>query len=187
MVKLLGYSEDAQYTIDPDGALEGVEPFKVYCGNMNAPGSQPTLYATHDTLHRTHVSGYEANGSYKKVIGYTYATIEQLSSLVRAMNGKCKQHFIIECKDAGLRFSWWMNRKGEKRQYWGGKNPGMENVCGSPTPGSTCNCNGPATGPWLSDEGSWTDVNDLPVTELCFGDTGHSHEELYYTLGKLIC
>ena len=133
MVKLLGYSEDGQYTIDPDGTLEGVEPFKVYCGNMNVPGSQPTLYATHDTLHRTHVSGYEADGS------------------------------------------------------WGGKNPGMEHVCGSPTPGSTCNCNGPTTGPWQSDEGNWTDVNDLPVTELCFGDTGHSHEELYYTLGKLIC
>ena len=173
--------------IDTDGPLEGVDPFLVYCNSMDVPNKQPMMIVNNDTLKRTRVKGYEADGSYKKVIGYTYATIKQLHTLVKMMGGKCQQQFIIECKAAGLRFLWWMNRNGEKRQYWGGKNTGQINVCDSPTPASACNCNGPNNGPWLRDEGNWTDVNDLPVTELCLGDTGDDHEDLYYTLGKLIC
>ena len=153
---------------------------------MDVPNKQPMMIVTHDTLQRTRVKGYEARGSYRKVIGYTYATIKQLRTLVKMMGGKCQQQFIIECKDAGLGASWWMNRNGEKRQYWGGKNNGLINVCGSATAASTCNCM-TQDKLWRRDEGNWTDVDDLPVTKLCLGDTGHASEDLYYTLGKLIC
>ena len=185
-LKLLGFTANTQYMIDPDGPVEGVDPFIVYCNSMDVPNNQPMMIVNHDTLKRTRVKGYEADGSYKKVIGYTYATIKQLRTLVQMMAGKCQQQIIIECKDSGLYCSWWMNSNGEKRQYWGGKNTGQINVCGSTTPASTCNCM-LEDGIWHRDEGNWTEVNDLPVTELCFGDTGNVPEDLYYTLGKLIC
>ncbi|KAI8515746.1 hypothetical protein Bbelb_065590 [Branchiostoma belcheri] len=40
---------------------------------------------------------------------------------------------------------------------------------------------------WRVDSGYLTHRNDLPVTQLRFGDTGGWNEEGYHTLGKLIC
>ncbi|XP_035692710.1 contactin-associated protein-like 2 [Branchiostoma floridae] len=53
-------------------------------------------------------------------------------------------------------------------------------------PSDKCNCDANDY-TWREDSGFLSHKDDLPVTQLRFGDTGDSGEEGYYTLGKLIC
>lgn len=133
----------------------------------------------------------------------------------------CTQHIQYACKNARLfnspseehqfePFSWWVSRKNQKMDYWGGGLPGSRKcecgvvgTCNDRT--KWCNCDGDAPF-WLIDSGEWKfykkdnlktvftlgDLNekdDLPVKQLRFGDTGTAldEREARYTLGPLIC
>ena len=66
------------YDIDPDG--EGhLEPFSVYCDMVNNNGVGVTVIS-HDSENRTFVHGFEAAGSYSRVIHYTGANVSQLKT-----------------------------------------------------------------------------------------------------------
>ena len=190
-LKKIGFLESGNYMIDPDGVFDGVGPMTVYC-NMSA--DTPAMVISHDSEARGHVTGCESTGCFIRNVVYTSATISQLTALVM-MSGNCKQYYKVECFYVGLQWAWWANRNGEKRDYWGGKNLGLHQVCECgltqtcrTETANTVKCNCKVNdGYWRYDDGYWTDANDLPVTQLRFGDTGEANEEAYYTLGKLIC
>ncbi|KAL9968869.1 hypothetical protein ACROYT_G021011 [Oculina patagonica] len=183
---------NGSYIIDPDGE-GGLEPFTVYC-DMSGKNGVGVTVISHDSESRTHVQGYEAPGSYSRDIHYTGASLSQLASLI-SVSPHCEQFIKYECHHSYLLgdrgYAWWMSRDSNRMTYWGGAKPdsgkcacGMTNSCADPRDGCNCDKNDYV---WREDSGLITDKTHLPVTQLRFGDTGHSGEQGYHTLGKLKC
>ena len=171
-------------------------PFTVFCNMTNKNGVGVTTFS-HDSEKSTHVSGYESRGEYRKIITYNDLTMEQIVNVVNASR-YCEQFIKWHCRNAGLYLmnsspdSWWVSRQGYKMDYWGGATPGSKkcacgitNTCLDPT--RTCNCDAAHGDEWHDDSGLLVDKKYLPVSEMRFGDTGHTTEEGYHTLGKLLC
>ena len=57
------------YVIDPDGE-QGEAPFTVYCNMTDKEGIAVTA-VSHDSEHRTHVVGFEVEGSYSRYIHHS--------------------------------------------------------------------------------------------------------------------
>ena len=192
VIKKYVSSVNGNYVIDPDG--EGsLAPFTVFCDMTDKSGVGVTLIS-HDSESRTFVSGYENPGSYSRDIHYTGASLSQLASLTR-VSSQCEQFIKYECHDSGFWFDnpvgWWVSRDSAKMTYWGGASPGsgkcacgMTNSCADSS--KVCNCD-KNDDVWREDSGLLTDKTKLPVKQLRFGDTGHSLEKGYHTLGKLKC
>ena len=180
------------YKIQPN---KDEPPFKAFC-NMTDKNEIGVTVFSHDSEESTHVTGYEAKGSYRKVVSYDLS-MEQIVNVVNSSR-YCEQYIRWHCKGAGLYFqssagpdSWWVSRQGYKMLYWGGATPGSKNcACGMTNscldPARPCNCES-VNYQWVEDSGLLVDKEYLPVSELRFGDTGHNSEEGYYTLGKLLC
>ena len=182
------------YIIDPDG-VQGKAPFDVFC-NMTDKGGIGVTVVSHDTENRTHVNGYESDGSYIRDVTYVGASLSQLTVLTDA-SAHCEQFISYECINSKfLRGgkAWWVSPDGAKMTYWGGATNkegycacGLTQTCET-TRGKKEDCNCDADdGVWREDSGLLTDKSDLPVTQLRFGDTGSNNEEGYHILGKLIC
>ena len=184
------------YVIDPDGE-RGEERFTVYC-NMTAKGGIGVTSVSHDSEARTHVSGFEGWGSYRRDIHYIGASMNQIKGLLK-ISKNCQQFIKYECKHSALRGfnvqsptsgGWWVSRDGEKMKYWGGSGAsedcacGMSNSCADPQ--RLCNCDINDYN-WREDSGLLTNKSHLPVSQLRFGDTGDNNEEGYHTLGDLEC
>ena len=148
----------------------------------------------HDSESRTHVSGYEAPGAYKRNITYDLK-MKQVVAIIHQSQW-CEQFIKYECQGSKITWfglemcTWWVSRQGSKMNYWGGAEVnsgkcscGVTNSCHG---GGICNCD--ANDLTLrEDSGYLTDKNTLPVTQLRFGDTGGYDEFGYHTLGKLRC
>ena len=185
-------SVSGNYVIDPDGA-GGMAPFTVYCDMSDKNGVGVTVIS-HDSESRTHVQGYEGQGSYSRDIRYTGASLSQLASLTR-VSSHCEQFIKYECYHSFMRsgYAWWVSRDSTKMTHWGGASPGsgkcacgMTNSCADSSYGCNCDKNDRV---WREDSGLLTDKTHLPVKQLRFGDTGTSsyNEQGYHTLGKLKC
>ena len=185
------------YVIDPDGD-GGYEPFTVFCNMTDENGVGVTL-VDHDSEGRTRVSGYEGRGSYIRNVLYLGASITSVAQVASLTNVSthCEQFIKYKCRKSCLfRYdtAWWMSRTGTKMTYWGGATPADHNkcACGVTSPNSCadpsrgCNCDKNDV-TWREDSGLLTEKSHLPVTQLRFGDTGHSNEEGYHTLGKFKC
>ena len=193
VIKKYVSSVSGNYVIDPDGE-GGLAPFSVFCDMTDKSGVGVTVIS-HDSENRTHVKGYERPGSYSRDIHYTGASLSQLANLTR-VSLQCEPFIKYQCHGSTFWFphqadSWWVSRDFEKMTYWGGASPGsgkcacgMINSCANPS--TVCNCD-KNDFVWREDSGLLTDKSKLPVKQLRFGDTGHSGEEGYYTLGKLKC
>ena len=192
VIKKYVNSVSGNYVIDPDGE-GGLAPFTVFCDMTDKSGVGVTVIS-HDSESRTFVSGYENRGSYSRDIRYTGASLSQLASLTR-VSSQCEQFIKYECHDSGFWFDnpvgWWVSRDSAKMTYWGGASPGsgkcacgMTNSCADSSKGCNCDKNDYV---WREDSGLLTDKTKLPVKQLRFGDTGHSLEKGYHTLGKLKC
>ena len=192
VIKKYVNSVSGNYVIDPDGE-GGLAPFTVFCDMTDKSGVGVTVIS-HDSESRTFVSGYENRGSYSRDIRYTGASLSQLASLTR-VSSQCEQFIKYECHDSGFWFDnpvgWWVSRDSAKMTYWGGASPGsgkcacgMTNSCADSSYGCNCDKNDLV---WREDSGLLTDKTKLPVKQLRFGDTGHSLEKGYHTLGKLKC
>ncbi|XP_019617733.1 PREDICTED: uncharacterized protein LOC109465035 isoform X6 [Branchiostoma belcheri] len=161
------------------------------------------LYSTaitligHDSETRTHVKGFEGRGSYSKNVTY-WNSLEQVRAVVN-QSSRCKQLIKYECHGSFIwksnvrRHAWWVTWDGRQADYWGGASPGSGKcACGETgTCRGRCNCD-VNDYTWREDSGFLSHKNDLPVTQLRFGDTGDTcvlpeDEEGYHTLGKLIC
>jgi hypothetical protein len=148
----------------------------------------------HDSESRTHVSGYEAPGSYMRKVKYILP-MKQIVAIIQQSQW-CEQFIKYECRASVMtwygiaNYGWWVSREGARLNYWGGAavnsrncSCGMTNSCAG---GGRCNCDmNDLT--LREDSGYLTDKNTLPVTELRFGDTAGYSENGYHTLGKLRC
>ena len=180
------------YVIDPDGGGTGEERFKVFC-NMTMYNDNGVTVISHDSENRTLVDGYEAGGSYSRIVTYTGVNAAQIATLVR-ISRECFQFIKFECYEVelfGRDMAWWVSRDGEKMNYWGGADPdsgkcacGMDDSCVNQR--DNCNCDSEKS-QWLEDSGFLSDKSTLPVSEMRFGDTGESKEKGYHTLGKFMC
>ena len=148
---------------------------------------------SHDSENRTFVHGFEAAGSYSRVIHYTGANVSQQASLT-AVSSHCEQFIKYECFNAvmyqSIIVNWWVSRDSTMMTYWGGTNVNYKCACGMTdacaNPGYGCNCDA-NDGVWREDSGLLTDKTKLPVIQLRFGDTGEGNEEGYNTLGEFKC
>ncbi|CAH1244614.1 CNTNAP4 [Branchiostoma lanceolatum] len=191
-----GFNNESFYVIDPDGPDRGVLPMVVQCDVVE--GTAITLIG-HNSEARTRVkvTGYEdpAAGTYSKNVT-CWDSIEQVRAVVN-QSSLCKQH-IKSYSDKPV--SWWVTWDGRQADYWGGASPGSGKcACGqsgtctgrciSPTGtcSGRCNCDANDGRTWSEDSGFLSHKDDLPVTQLRFGDTNDWDEEGYHTLGKLIC
>lgn len=180
------------YFIDPDGGGTGDERFKVFC-NMTMYNDNGVTVISHDSENRTLVDGYEAGGSYSRIVTYTGVKPTQIATLV-GVSRRCFQFIKFECFRVelfGRDMAWWVSRDGKKMKYWGGADPdsgncacGMDRSCVDPK--YNCNCDSEQS-QWLEDSGFLPDKSTLPVSEMRFGDTGGGSEEGYHTLGKFMC
>ena len=185
------------YVIDPDG--EGsYEPFTVHCDMTDKNGVGVTVVG-HDSESKTVVNGYETQGSYVRDIHYTGSGLTSNAQLFGLLDisTHCEQFIKYECYHSvllynGKPYGWWVSRDNVKMTYWGGATPadsykcacGVNNRCADSSRGCNCDKN---DGVWREDSGLLTEKSDLPVLQLRFGDTGHSGEKGYHTLGKLKC
>ena len=184
--------QTGKYVIDPDGK-GGKAPFTVLC-DMNDKEGVGVTVISHDSEKRTLVKGFEIQGSYKRNVKYTGASLTQLADLTR-ISTHCEQFIRYECRDSVMfrqNVAWLVSRGGVKMKYWGGASPGsnkcacgMNNTCANPKYG--CNCDMNDYSIWRQDSGLLTHKPDLPVSQLRFGDTGYKNTKGYHTLGKLRC
>ncbi|XP_078682168.1 neurexin-4-like [Branchiostoma floridae x Branchiostoma belcheri] len=182
-----GIDDQTFYVIDPDGPRRGVLPMVVQC---DFQGQKVITLIGHDSEARTRVKGFEAPGSYSKDVTY-WNSMDQVSAVVDR-SSHCKQHIKYECLASVIwehrPVAWWVTWDGRQADYWGGASPGSGKcACGQTgTCQGRCNCDVNVY-TWREDSGFLSHKNDLPVTQLRFGDTGDGSEDGYYTLGKLIC
>ena len=164
----------------------------MYCDMTDKNGVGVTVIS-HDSERRTLVNGHEYPGRYSRNIHYTGASLSQLATLTR-VSLHCEQFIRYECHGARILkhgSSWWVSRNSTRMRYWGGASPGSGKcACGmnnsSADPSYGCNCDKDDS-VWREDSGLLTDKTKLPVKQLRFGDTGHSTERGYHTLGKFKC
>ncbi|XP_019616228.1 PREDICTED: uncharacterized protein LOC109463801 [Branchiostoma belcheri] len=182
-----GFDNQAFYVIDPDGPGRGVLPMVVQC---DLEGQKAITLIGHDSEARTHVDGVEDPGSYSKDVTY-WNSMEQVRAVVDR-SSLCKQLIKYECYGSviwsgSMNYAWWVTWDGRQADYWGGASPGSGKcACGQAgTCSRRCNCDANDQ-TWREDSGFLSHKDDLPVTQLRFGDAS-TREEGYYTLGKLIC
>ena len=188
---------DGSYVIDPDGP-GGLGPFSVLCDMGDKNGVGVTVIG-HDSEARTLVYGCNPPGCYSRDVKYKGASLAQLASLTN-VSSHCEQFIKYECVKSRIyrrqNFSWLVSRDGRAMWYWGGAPPGskkcacgVNNACADSR--FTCNCDA-NDGVWREDSGLLTYKDDLPVSQLRFGDVFTSSyvnitEESYHTLGRLRC
>ncbi|XP_050406004.2 uncharacterized protein LOC126821595 [Patella vulgata] len=138
---------------------------------------------------RTYVHGYEASRSYNGTINYNI-DLHQVINIADA-SAECEQFIKFECyhvhivSDVGL-----TTRTGELATYLIGGVKGqidcachISNMCANDL---KCNCENNDE-QLRVDEGYIRYKEDLPITAILVGDTGHSQEYAYYTVGNLRC
>ena len=184
---------NGSYVIDPDGP-GGLAPFSVLCDMSDNSGVGVTVVG-HDSEARTLVDGCDPPGCYSRDVKYNGASLAQLVSLTN-VSSHCEQFIKYECVNARIysgSTSWLVSRDGRAMWYWGGAPPGskkcacgVNNTCAKSGLGCNCDMNDKV---WREDNGLLTYKDDLPVSQLRFGDVRgvNSAEKGYHTLGKLRC
>ncbi|XP_066267587.1 contactin-associated protein-like 5 [Branchiostoma lanceolatum] len=190
VVERSGFNKQAFYVIDPDGPDRGVLPMVVQC---DVVGETAITLIGHNSEARTHVKvpgTVSEIGTYSKDVTH-WNIMEQVRAVVD-QSTLCKQQIKYECHGSaiwdGTPYAWWVTWDGRQGDYWGGASPGSGKcACGqSGTCSGRCNCDANDL-TWREDSGFLSHKDDLPVTQLRFGDTNSDGEEGYHTLGKLIC
>ncbi|KAL7060882.1 hypothetical protein AAHC03_010101 [Spirometra sp. Aus1] len=189
-------------TIDLDGS--GVlHPITVLCDFTNPTMTETQV--THTDMGFMTVDGFNAPGSYRRVLDYGQASRQAFAELVRRAF-TCEQSVAYRCWNAKLlakpqgfgnelTWGWWVSRTGRPRYYWGGGVPGLTRcdcgVRGTCTGNSqTCNCDSDGSDtPPLVDTGLLAFKEDLPVWEVRFGDTGSlsDNKKAEYSVQELRC
>eukprot|EP00795_Rhopilema_esculentum_P007112 gene7112-12765_t len=169
------------------------KPVRVFC-DMSSHNGVGVTVVSHDSEVRTHVNGIEAKLGYIRKIKYEISS-DLIKQIVR-LSDKCEQYIKYECKYTGLFLhddspnGAWYSATGARKSYWGGVEHTakgcackLTNSCHN---GKWCNCDAHSR-EWREDSGYLRYKEDLPVSEVRFGDTGGSGEEAYFTVGKLKC
>uniref|UniRef100_A0A669C1Y1 Contactin associated protein family member 5 n=1 Tax=Oreochromis niloticus TaxID=8128 RepID=A0A669C1Y1_ORENI len=125
------------------------------------------------------------------------ASAEQLRAIVSGSE-QCQQEVVYNCRKSrlfntkdGSPLSWWLDREGEKRSYWGGFLPGVQQCSCSLEENCIdmnyfCNCDAD-TDTWANDTGVLSYKDHLPVSQIVIGDTDRMGSQAVYHIGPLRC
>ncbi|XP_075967203.1 contactin-associated protein-like 5 [Anarhichas minor] len=189
--KLIG-SSSGFYSIDPDGSGP-LGPTQVYC-NMTEEkvwtvlehNSTAPVTVQGSSLHKPHIMRFNYG-----------AAAEQLRAVVTGSE-QCQQEVVYNCKKSrlfntkdGSPLTWWLDREGEKRSYWGGFLPGVQQCSCSLEENCVdmnyfCNCDAD-TDAWANDTGILSYKDHLPVSQIVIGDTNRTGSQAVYHVGPLRC
>ncbi|XP_060890024.1 contactin-associated protein-like 5, partial [Labrus mixtus] len=91
----------------------------------------------------------------------------------------------------GSPLSWWLDREGERRSYWGGFLPGVQQCSCSLEENCIdmnffCNCDADSEA-WANDSGILSYKDHLPVSQVVIGDTNRTGSQAVYHVGPLRC
>ncbi|XP_059355989.1 contactin-associated protein-like 5 [Carassius carassius] len=188
----LAGSTSGYFSIDPDGSGP-LDPIQVYC---NITGSKVWTVVRHNSSNAVRVRGSTLQKPYVGWFNYS-ASSEQLKALV-SLSEHCEQRIAYHCRRSRLfnpwdssPLSWWVDRRGEKRTYWGGIQPGVQQCSCSLEENCAdmnyfCNCDADRVS-WENDTGVLSYKEHLPVREIVVGDTYRLGSEAMYVVGPLQC
>uniref|UniRef100_A0AAQ4RUD5 Contactin associated protein-like 5a n=1 Tax=Gasterosteus aculeatus aculeatus TaxID=481459 RepID=A0AAQ4RUD5_GASAC len=192
--RLIG-SSSGFYSIDPDGSGP-LGPTQVYC-NMTeekvwtvlAHNGTAAVAVQGSSLQRPHVTRFDYG-----------ASAEQLRAVVTGSE-HCQQEVVYNSRTDrpfsssadGSPLTWWLDRDGEKRSYWVGLLPGVQQCSCSLKENCVhrnyfCNCD--------ADGDAWYTANDtgvlsykdhLPVSQIVIGDTNRTGSQAVHRVGPLRC
>ncbi|XP_061580092.1 contactin-associated protein-like 5 [Cololabis saira] len=189
--KLSG-SSSGFYFIDPDGSGP-LGPTQVYC-NMTEKkvwtvlphNSTAPVKVQSSSPQKPHIMKFDYNASSK-----------QLRAIVSGSE-QCQQEVVYNCRKSrlfntkdGSPLSWWLDREGERRSYWGGSLPGVQQ-CSCSLEDSCmdmnhfCNCDADLD-TWANDSGILSYKDHLPLSEIVIGDTNRTGSQAVYYIGPLRC
>uniref|UniRef100_A0A8C2ZWY4 Contactin associated protein family member 5 n=1 Tax=Cyclopterus lumpus TaxID=8103 RepID=A0A8C2ZWY4_CYCLU len=189
--KLIG-SSSGFYSIDPDGSGP-LGPAQVYC-NMTEEKVWTVL--AHDVPSPVAVRGSSLHSPHVTRLNYS-ASAEQLRSVVTGAE-QCQQEVVYNCKKSrlfntkdGSPLTWWLDWEGERRSYWGGFLPGVQQCSCSLEENCVdmnyfCNCDAD-TDAWANDTGILSYKDHLPVSQIAVGDTNRTGSRAVYHIGPLRC
>ena len=173
-----------KYTISIAGTSKTIKPICKLEENV------PITVFTHDNSKSTLLIGFEAPGSYRKVLHYKQNISDMILFMKQAKS--CKQLIKVECYASMLKkYAWIEDRNGFRLPYLAdvpingtGCTCGVLGTC---TKNNTnCNCDANVRS-LLKDEGYITNKDVLPITAVNFGDTGNSDEFINYMIGDVKC
>ncbi|XP_056144811.1 contactin-associated protein-like 5 [Lampris incognitus] len=189
--KLMG-SSSGYFSIDPDGSGP-LGPAQVYC---NMTEERVWTVVTHNSTAPVRVRGSSPQKPY--IMKFNYSTsAEQLRAIVTGSE-QCQQEVLYRCRKSrlfstkdGTPLSWWVDQGGERRTYWGGFLPGVQQCSCSLEENCLdmnyfCNCDAD-TDAWANDTGILSYKDHLPVSQIVIGDTNRSGSEADYQIGPLRC
>uniref|UniRef100_A0A8C7KRU7 Contactin-associated protein-like 5 n=1 Tax=Oncorhynchus kisutch TaxID=8019 RepID=A0A8C7KRU7_ONCKI len=180
------------FSVDPDGSGP-LGPTQVYC---NMTEYKVWTVVTHNSTDPVRVQGSTLQKPYVMKFNYS-ASPEQLMALV-AGSEQCRQEVMYGCRKSrlfntrdGTPLSWWVDQGGERRTYWGGFLPGVQQCSCSLEENCMdmnyfCNCDAD-TDSWANDTGVLSYKEHLPVSEIVIGDTNRTGSEALYRIGPLRC
>uniref|UniRef100_A0A8C2DU61 Contactin associated protein-like 5a n=1 Tax=Cyprinus carpio TaxID=7962 RepID=A0A8C2DU61_CYPCA len=186
----LAGSTSGYFPIDLDGSGP-LDPIQVYC---NITGNKVWTVVRHNSSIAVKVRGSTLQKPYVGWFNYS-ASPEQLKALV-SLSDRCEQRIAYHCRRSrlfnpwdGTPLSWWVDRRGEKRTYWGGIQPGVQQCsCGLEENCADmnyfCNCDADRV---ENDTGILSYKEHLPVREIVIGDTYRLGSEAMYVVGPLQC
>uniref|UniRef100_A0A3Q3N5D1 Contactin associated protein family member 5 n=1 Tax=Mastacembelus armatus TaxID=205130 RepID=A0A3Q3N5D1_9TELE len=189
--KLLG-SSSGFFSIDPDGSGP-LGPTQVYC-NMTEEKVWTVL--THNSTAPVTVQSSSLQKPH--IMTFNYSTsAAQLRAIVSGSE-QCQQDVVYNCRKSrlfntkdGSPLSWWLDREGERRSYWGGFLPGVQQCSCSLEENCMdmnyfCNCDAD-TDTWTNDTGILSYKDHLPVSQIVIGDTNRTGSQAVYSIGPLRC
>ncbi|XP_030284706.1 LOW QUALITY PROTEIN: contactin-associated protein-like 5 [Sparus aurata] len=189
--KLIG-SSSGFFSIDPDGSGP-LGPTQVYC-NMTEEKVWTVL--AHNSTAPVTVQGSSPRKPHIMKLNYS-ASAEQLHAIVSGSE-QCQQEVVYNCRKSrlfntkdGSPLSWWLDREGERRSYWGGSCPGVQQCSCSLEENCIdmnyfCNCDADADA-WANDTGVLSYKDHLPVSQIVIGDTNRTGSQAVYHIGPLRC
>uniref|UniRef100_A0A3B3UTL5 Contactin associated protein family member 5 n=1 Tax=Poecilia latipinna TaxID=48699 RepID=A0A3B3UTL5_9TELE len=186
--KLSG-SSSGFYFIDPDGSGP-LGPTQVYC-NM----TEKKVWTVLSHNNSAPVKVQNSSPQRPHVMKFSYnASADQLRAIVTGAE-QCQQEVVYNCRKPTSRYirplSWWLDRQGDKRSYWGGFLPGVQQCSCSLEENCMdmnyfCNCDADADA-WTNDTGILSYKDHLPVSQIVIGDTNRTGSQAVYHVGSLRC
>lgn len=183
-IRNVGISKNGFYDFDMDARSS--EKISAFC-NFNESSAGITEFH-HNSMRDITVSGFEEAQTYSRKINYTEDVAKIREFMQTAV--KCQQYFRYKCFGSVLNENGaWLTWDGRKQTYWNEENVDSTCWCGvnhSCAGQKKCECQNNDNVARV-DEGLLTNMIDLPITALYFGDTGDSLEFGVHYLGPLQC
>uniref|UniRef100_A0A671M322 Contactin-associated protein-like 5 n=1 Tax=Sinocyclocheilus anshuiensis TaxID=1608454 RepID=A0A671M322_9TELE len=185
-------SQSSVFTIDLDGSglLEHTQ--------VNCTMAEDKVWTVvgHDHMRPIDIRGSTPRSPFVLIFNYTISPYH-LRSLVTSSE-HCQQEVRYRCRKSrlfdtwdGTPLSWWLDRDGVKRTYWGGFLPGVQQ-CSCSLDGNCrdmnyfCNCDADQD-TWANDTGVLSYKDHLPLSEIAIGDTNRTNSQAELQIGPLRC